>query len=166
MFYLLGVNLDFQVLAIIILIPLYLWSYRITQRYGMFTYVNKRKKDVSLHLRPCKTPRNASGSPHIMSSLRDVIRELKRKGYESATFESHLIDERAMLMLEKLSTKEKVVLLPALYKRTPLIFRIMIPLTTLICKRKIMSTNKMSAVVRIQLQPQRDMEIYLSGESK
>ncbi|WP_156106951.1 hypothetical protein [Rahnella sp. WP5] len=124
------------------------------------------KKDVSLHLRPCKTPRNPSGSPRIMSSLRDVIRELKRKGYESVTFESHLIDERAMLMLEKLSIKEKIVLLPALYKRTPLIFRIMIPLITLICKRKIMSTNKMSAVVRIQLQPERDMEIFLSRKSK
>lgn len=155
----------FLIIMTTILIPLFIRAKLNNQKHGMFIYSNKRGKDVSLHLRPCKTPRNASGSPRIMSSLRSVIRELKRKGYESATFESHLIDDRAMHMLQRFAIKEKVILLPVSYKRTPLAFRVIIPFNTLVCKRKLMSTNKISAIVRIQLQPENDTKL-LSGNQK
>jgi len=164
MFEFLGTNIDLGILLIVMIMPLFIWASLNNQKYGMFIYANKRRKDVSLHLRPCKTPRNPSGSPRIMSSLRNVIRELKRKGYESATFESHLIDDRAMQILQKLAIKENVVLLPAVYKHTPLVFRVIIPLTTLFCKIKLMSTNKISAVVRFQLQPERDTKIFLGSQ--
>ncbi|WP_413730556.1 hypothetical protein [Sodalis sp. RH22] len=129
----------------------YVWSWLTIGSYGRFRYTNKRKKDVGLHLIPCKTPRNRAKSAAIYSSLRSILKKLKADGYETVSFESHLLDQRGTDIIQKIVTQEHISILSISYRKTPLWRKVVIPYITFIFRAKRVKVNKMSGKIVIKL---------------
>lgn len=80
-----------------------LWVFMTHGLSGRFLYTDKRKKDVTLHLAIFGTPRGKGAARKVIDSLECCLQNLKRAGYVSVTFESHLIDQKKMKMVQRIA---------------------------------------------------------------
>lgn len=119
--------------------------------HGRFFYVDKRKKDVNLHLAIFGTPRKKSGAHKVVTSLEGCLQHLKNNGYTSATLESHLITNERMVSVYRLARKYGYSVKDVSEFPTPALQRFLIPLSMALVKFKVKYANATSTKLTIVL---------------
>ncbi|WP_315707412.1 hypothetical protein [Brenneria uluponensis] len=69
----------------------HIWLRRNTGKLSKFTFKDRRKADVSLHIQLGKSPVGDMAGQLMFSYLRSALRELKACGYKTVKFRSHLV---------------------------------------------------------------------------
>lgn len=117
---------------------------------GRFIYVDKRKKDVTLHLSIFGTPRKKSNARKVVASLENCLQHLKNNGYASATLESHLITQKRMKSVYRLAQKYGYSVQNVSVFATPRWQKFFIPFSMALLRFKIkfanISTTKLTIV--------------------
>lgn len=116
---------------------------------GRFLYVDKRKKDVTLHLTIFGTPRKSSDARKVIDSLERCLKHLKAKGYKSATLESHLIDQKKMKTVYRIANKYGYSVKNISVFPTPGWQRFFIPFSMALIKFKIKFANPSSTKLTV-----------------
>lgn len=111
---------------------------------GRFFYVDKRKKDVTLHLAIFGTPRKKKDARKVVTSLEECLQHLKKNGYTSATLESHLISQKRMKSVYRIASKYGYSIQNISVFPTPIWQRISIPLLMALLRFKIKFADKSS----------------------
>lgn len=119
--------------------------------HGRFFYVDKRQKDVTLHLAIFGIPRKKSDAHKVVTSLKSCLQHLKMNGYKSATMESHLIDDKRMLSFYRLARMYGYSVKDVSRFPTPTWQRFFIPFSMALVKFKITSTNPSSMKLTLVL---------------
>ncbi|ORM64359.1 hypothetical protein HA45_10310 [Pantoea rodasii] len=119
--------------------------------HGRFFYVDKRHKDVTLHLAIFGTPRKKAGAHKVVTSLERCLEHLKMNGYRSATMESHLINDKRMGSFYRLARKHGYAVTNVSEYPTPIWQRFFIPFSMALFKFKLESTNPTSMKLTIVL---------------
>lgn len=119
--------------------------------HGRFFYVDKRKKDVNLHLAIFGTPRKKSGAHKVVTSLENCLQHLKNDGYTSATFESHLITKERMGSVYRLARKYGYSVKDVSEFPTPTWQRFLIPISMALVKFKVKFANATSMKLTVVL---------------
>lgn len=142
--------MNYFIVALLVVIVMWvIWVMCTHGLSGRFLYVDKRKKDVTLHLTIIGTPRNKSDVRKVISSLEECLAHLKKKGYGSATLESHLIDQKKMKAVYRIANKygysvQNVSIFP-----TPGWQRFFIPFSMALIKFKVKFANPSSTKLTI-----------------
>ncbi|WNJ77761.1 hypothetical protein RJE46_14075 [Cedecea neteri] len=119
--------------------------------HGRFLYVDKRQKNVTLHLSIFGTPRKKSGAHKVVTSLERCLQHLKMNGYKSATLESHLIDDKRMISVYRLARKYGYSVTNVSKFPTPIWQRFFIPFSMALVRFKIKFANPISMKLTIVL---------------
>lgn len=118
---------------------------------GRFIYVDKRRKNVTLHLAIFGTPRNPSKSHRVKTSFRNCMRHLKSKGYSSVSLQSHLIDEESINIIHRIARMDGYKITNIKYSPTPTWQRFFIPFSMLLLRFKWKKANSTSCSLDIIL---------------
>lgn len=116
---------------------------------GRFLYVDKRKKDVTLHMAIFGTPRNKKGVHKLTTSFINALKILKKKGYASVSMESHLIDSKRLRMLHRLALQEGYTIVNVRSFPTPTWQRFAIPVSMAVFRFKIVKVKPQSCSLTI-----------------
>ncbi|MDK2634100.1 hypothetical protein QMZ93_12230 [Pantoea stewartii subsp. indologenes] len=119
--------------------------------HGRFFYVDKRQRDVTLHLAIFGTPRKKSDAHKVVTSLKSCLQHLKMDGYKSATIESHLIDDKRLASFYRLARMYGYSVKDVSRFPTPTWQRFFIPFSMALVKFKITSTNPSSMKLTLVL---------------
>lgn len=136
---------------IILLVVFILWASLTHGISGRFLYVNKRKKDVTLHMAIFGTPRNKKGVHKLKTSFVNTLKKLKKKGYSSVSLESHLIDSKRLAMLHRLALQNGYSIVNVRHFPTPRWQRFFIPVSMALLRFKIVNVNPQSCSLTIIL---------------
>lgn len=118
---------------------------------GRFLYVDKRKKDVTLHMAIFGTPRNKKGVHKLTTSFINALRKLKKKGYTSVSMESHLIDSKRLTMLHRLALQNGYSIINVHCFPTPRWQRFFIPVSMALLRFKIVKVKPQTCSLTIIL---------------
>ncbi|ATG01227.1 Uncharacterised protein [Lelliottia amnigena] len=118
---------------------------------GRFLYVDKRTKDVTLHMAIFGTPRNKKGVHKLTTSFINALKKLKKKGYASVSMESHLIDSKRLAMLHRLAQKDGYTIVNVRHFPTPRWQRFFIPVSMAVLRFKIVKVKPQTCSLTIIL---------------
>lgn len=136
---------------IILLFVFILWASLTHGISGRFIYVDKRKKDVTLHMAIFGTPRNIKDVHKLKTSFVNTLKKLKKDGYTSVSLESHLIDSRRLAMLHRLALRDGYTIVNVRHFPTPRWQRFFIPVSMALLRFKIVKVNPQSCSLTIIL---------------
>ena len=140
----------FEAVMIVFVVANLAWMLVTHGLSGRFFYVDKRKKDVNLHLAIFGTPRKKSDAHKVVTSLENCLLHLKNNGYASATLESHLITKKRMSSVYRLARKYGYSIQNISVFPTPRWQRFFIPFSMALLRFKIkfanISTTKLTIV--------------------
>lgn len=119
--------------------------------YGPFIYTDKRKPCVSIHLSILRTPRNPEKIYSILKSLKCCLKELEKRGHGHVHMKSHLLNDKSIETFKKIISRSGYSIIKIELHDTPIKDRILIPVSMLIFKAKLLKTNKKSYEIAIQL---------------
>ena len=136
---------------IILLVVFILWASLTHGISGRFIYVDKRKKDVTLHLAIFGTPRNKKDVHKLKTSFVRALRKLKKNGYTSVSLESHLIDSKRLAMLHRIALRDGYSIVNVRHFPTPRWQRFFIPVSMALLRFKIVKVNPQSCSLTIIL---------------
>ncbi|EKN5984547.1 hypothetical protein DVQ85_13570 [Yersinia enterocolitica] len=134
-------------LMIVVLI-LYLRLRTICGHFAYYHYKDKRKKNVTLHMKTSKVPTKKKDVIKLLTALRSSIRELKLMGYESVSFTSHLLNEERVNDLRSYLRNDDVTIIDEGYVKTPL-WQKVCTIFPMLFKLKIVSIGKYSGTLKI-----------------
>jgi len=141
----------FEAALMIFIVAIVALSIRTHGLHGRFFYVDKRQKDVKLHLTIFGTPRKKSGAHKVVTSLESCLLHLKKNGYKSATMESHLINDKRMHSFYRLARKHGYSITNVSEFPTPIWHRFFIPFSMALVKFKIKFASPTSTQLTIVL---------------
>ena len=118
---------------------------------GRFLYVDKRKKDVTLHMAIFGTPRNKKGVYKLKTSFINALKKLKKNGHTSVSMESHLIDSKRLAMLHNLALKYGYTIVNVRHFPTPRWQRFFIPVSMALLRFKVVKVKPQSCSLTIIL---------------
>ncbi|WP_395490919.1 hypothetical protein ACG1VR_10925 [Cedecea davisae] len=118
---------------------------------GRFLYVDKRKKDVTLHMAIFGTPRNKKGVHKLTTSFINALKNMKNKSYASVSMKSHLIDSKRLAILQRLALQNGYSIINVHYFPTPKWQRFFIPVSMAICRFKIVKVKPQTCSLTILL---------------
>lgn len=136
---------------IILLVVFILWASLTHGISGRFIYVDKRKKDVTLHMAIFGTPRNKKDVHKLKTSFVKALRKLKKNGYTSVSLESHLIDSKRLAMLHRIALRDGYSIVNVRHFPTPRWQRFFIPVSMALLRFKIVKVNPQSCSLTIIL---------------
>lgn len=118
---------------------------------GRFLYVDKREKNVTLHMAIFGTPRNKKGVHKLTTSFINALKKLKKKGYASVSMQSHLIDAKRLALLHRLALQEGYSIVNVRHFPTPKWQRFVIPLSMAALRFKIVKVKPQTCSLTIIL---------------
>ncbi|HBC8787358.1 MULTISPECIES: hypothetical protein [Citrobacter] len=118
---------------------------------GRFLYVDKRKKDVTLHMAIFGTPRNKKGVHKLTTSFINALKKLKKNGYVSVSMDSHLIDSKRLAMLHRLALQEGYTIVNVRFFPTPRLQHILTPVSMALLRFKIVRVKPQTCSLTIIL---------------
>ncbi|TDN64257.1 hypothetical protein [Scandinavium goeteborgense] len=136
---------------IILLVVFILWASLTHGISGRFIYVDKRKKDVTLHMAIFGTPRNKKDVHKLNTSFVNTLKKLKKYGRTSVSLESHLIDSKRLAMLHRLALRDGYSIVNVRHFPTPRWQRFFIPVSIALLRFKIVKVNPQSCSLTIIL---------------
>lgn len=136
---------------IILLVVFILWASLTHGISGRFIYVDKRKKDVTLHMAIFGTPRNKKDVHKLKTSFVKTLRKLKKNGYTTVSLESHLIDSKRLAMLHRIALRDGYSIVNVRHFTTPRWQRFFIPVSMALLRFKIVKVNPQSCSLTIIL---------------
>ncbi|MGC1034146.1 hypothetical protein [Pantoea agglomerans] len=143
--------LHFEAMMIVFIAAIVVLMTRSHGLHGRFFYVDKRNKDVNLHLAIFGTPRKKSGAHKVVTSLENCLQHLKNNGYTSAILESHLITKERMVSVYRLARKYDYSVKDVSEFPTPTWQRFLIPISMALVKFKVKFANTDSLKLTIVL---------------
>lgn len=146
-----GYFIYFEAVLVSFLAFIVAFSVRSHGLHGRFFYVDKRQKDVTLHLAIFGTPRKKSDAHKVVTSLKSCLQHLKMNGYKSATVESHLIDDKRLTSFYRLARMYGYSVKDVSKFPTPIWQRFFIPFSMIFLRFKITSTNPTSMKLTLVL---------------
>lgn len=134
-----------------VVLAFFVWVLTTHGYSNRFLYVDKRKKDVTLHLTIFGTPRGKGAARKVIASLEDCLKKLKNDGYTSVTLESHLIDEKKMKMVSRITGSYNYKITNVSTFPTPRWQRFFIPFSMAFFRFKLVRANELSTKITILL---------------
>lgn len=117
----------------------------------MMLYKYTFRKNLSLHMRWGKTPKGRNAFKKLEQHSRDVLLDLKKSGYKTVNFTSHLIRKGSEKKILEFLSAENMSIEQLNYISTPLLHYTIIQLEMIITRKKPIKVNKMSGRITIRL---------------
>lgn len=138
---------------IIILVGLFLiaLSHKGTGKTEMMLYKYTFRKNLTLHMRWGKTPKGRNAFKKLEQHSMDVLLDLRRSGYKTVKFTSHLIRKGSEKKIHEFLSIENMSIEQLNYIPTPLFHYTIIQLEMIITRKKMIKVNKMSGKITIKL---------------